>query len=358
MTKEFLFKKKNTTWLKYSTLTLCFILISVLILFFMYKTEFPRKTGPDISGELPSLTFSAILPFAVGGDHAFIKTEWINANPWTEDAKLSTLPVFERPFTYAENHPTPQADAEASKSLIIHAARSLGQAPGQLEIRNGISHLGTNTEDMTISVDYTLTTSISLKTPVALPDKYNISSDSTYEDKQKAAKYLRKTYKDLINMSKPKINITDEYSASDLTISFYEGKGDLVDQIINYNFNRIVFYGNDEGELHFIRKYQPDLSHKIGDYPVISVEEAKALLAAGNYYDVGALPFPGEKYPEGDFPGLDSVKMVELVYKPTTNYNIYIPFYCFYAGDLYYVPAIEPQYITNMPVNGYFPEVE
>lgn len=319
----------------------------------------PGITPADNPGDLTSLTFSAILPFSLGADGAFIKTEWINANPWTEDAELSTLPVFVRSFTYTEDYPMPKVDEEVAEALMVHAASSLGQDASQLEIRNGISSLAANTENMNISVDYTLSTSISLKKPVSLPDKYDISSDASYEDKQKAAKYIRKKYKKLIEMSKPVINITDEYSSSDLTISFYEGKGTLEEQIINYNFNRIVFYGNDKGELHFIRRNQLDLSYIIGDYPLISVEEAKALLGAGNYYDIlGARPTPFDMYPEGDFPGLDSVKMVELVYLSTTNYNIFIPFYCFYAGDLYYVPAIEPQYIVNMPINGYFPEVE
>ena len=161
-------------------------------------------------------------------------------------------------------------------------------------------------------------------------------------------------------MENPQINITNGYGESkSYTISFYAGDTDLTEEIVNYNFNRIEFHGDKDGLLSSIISYRPDLSQKIGDYPLISVNVAKELLAEGHFYARGVSATRNE---EGRivyiFPGLEYVKHVELVYLPENNHNVYIPYYAFYAGGLYYVPAIVPQYITNMPVDGFFPEPE
>jgi hypothetical protein len=177
---------------------------------------------------------------------------------------------------------------------------------------------------------------------------------------QKTAKYLRRTYKKVMNMKKPKFKMDNFGFSQKNVIWFYEADGDLTEQIVNYSFKNVRFYGNEDGLLSGINIHQYDLSQKIGDYPVISLDEAKELLVAGYYYGGNAPNYwsgPGE-FPKSYFLGLEYVQKVELLYLPDDSHNIYLPFYAFYVDSCYYVPAIAPQYIINMPVDGEFPEVE
>ena len=105
--------------------------------------------------------------------------------------------------------------------------------------------------------------------------------------------------------------------------------------------------------------HQPDLSQKVGDYPIISVAEAKTLLKKGNYSTSSPYQLPGMKH----------VKKVELVYLTDVFESYFMPYYKFYVElpeekgvtdslrdtdmktyGVYYVPAVESRYISNMPV--------
>ena len=383
MTKEFLFKKKYIKWHKWGLLTICLILaMSAAIFFAIKQTGFLHKTeqdfsynadAPVVSKELPSLTIFHVGSRAVGGTAGgsglteYATSEHSNTNPWTESSKLSTLPVFRNPLEYDEHVEVTNADYDTMKAYLLHAARSLGLNTRRLEIEDmGHGFLQAKAKDLSINVHPNLTISIlphyksEMPAGIPLPKKYNLSPKASYEDNQKTAAYLRKKYRKLINMKKSKVKIDNFDFRNNNVIWFYEADGNLTEQIINYNFNNIRFSGYENGNIGGIRIYQYDLSQKIGDYPAISLEEAKKLLVDGYYYGGNAPNYwsgPGD-IPKSFFPGLEYVQKVELLYLPSHSHNIYIPFYAFYVDSCYYVPAIEPRYITNMPVVGEFPEVE
>lgn len=141
-------------------------------------------------------------------------------------------------------------------------------------------------------------------------------------------------------------------------INFYDAADDDISRIINYNFNPVTFYSDPDGGLRFIRIYRPDLSLKVGDYPIITADSARELLLAGNF--ITSVPY--------DMPGPDYIKKVELIYLTGELNQYFIPFYRFYvevpdAGypkelensgvktyGAYYVPAVESRYLTNMPI--------
>ena len=342
------------------------IVITVCCIFCLRPTPKNSSQDPAASTSAPAAT-QAFAPFTLypirgatvpGGDGTFVKKSWINANPWTEDTQISTLPVFtntyERPKSSSELD-TYTADYESMEALLIDAAEFFGYKSSRFEIKNMTFQVFAELDNMTIYVNDEMTTRIYFDQGVALPTKYNISNDATYEEKQEAAEYLRKKYKKLINMEDLQINVTD---GENNNISLFEGAADLADRIVNYNFNRSDFDIDKDGLITSIWIYRPDLSQKLGDYPIISIDEAKELLAAGHFYGGGSWT----KNEAGEmvriFPGMEWVKHVELVYLPSFHYNVHMPYYAFYAGSLYYVPAIDPQYIINMPIYGDFPEIE
>ena len=102
---------------------------------------------------------------------------------------------------------------------------------------------------------------------------------------------------------------------------------------------------------------------KLGDYPLISVAEAKEKLLDGQYQTSVPVPMPGEKY----------IAKVELVYRSGPKEETLLPYYRFYVElqdgngwqmtqsnglktyGAYYVPAIQDDYISNLSTyNGYF----
>jgi len=295
------------------------------------------------------------------GGNKFSKSEWINANPWTENAEFSTLPVFSNPLEYDEEGNITYAYFVKSDEYLYDAAKFFGYKPSHVEIKNSADYqIYTELEGIHIDVSADMTTRILFDQGLSLPNQYDISDQASYQDKLTAAQYILETYQYLIDMENPQINITNGYSESNIfTISFYEGSPYPVEEIKNYNFKRIEFHGDKDGRLSSIIIYRPSLSREIGDFPIISVEEATELLAAGHFYTQGAIA--ANKHTDNlvyTFPGTEHIQHVELVYLPQSNHNVYIPYYAFYAGAMYYVPAIAPQYIANLPVNGIYPEIE
>ena len=111
------------------------------------------------------------------------------------------------------------------------------------------------------------------------------------------------------------------YGEQGYGIAFYEGGDSLEEDILGFNFSRAVFYCNDAGELSGIRFYSYDLSQKLGDYPVIGPGEALELLCGGRY--ITSSPY--------EFPGRDSVRRAELIYRTSEWDENYMPYYRFYA---------------------------
>lgn len=91
----------------------------------------------------------------------------------------------------------------------------------------------------------------------------------------------------------------------------------------------------------------------VGEYPIITAEEAKEFLRKGNYITTAPYEMPGEEF----------IGKVELVYRAGERERYYMPYYRFYvelpeaamddglkAYGAYYVPAVESAYLSDMPV--------
>ena len=158
-------------------------------------------------------------------------------------------------------------------------------------------------------------------------------------------------------MKNPVINISggdfNIYAEQSYSISFYEESSDNVQSILNYHFNTVEFYCDDDGALFLARKYYTDLSDVVGEYPIIDTKEALTLLENGNY--ITTVP--------QEFEGVGYVKKIELVYRTSATEKLFMPYYRFYVElpnmkhknglndyGAYYVPAVEGRYIENMPV--------
>ncbi len=383
---------KRHHYLQWGALVAC-LALAVFIAIKIIPTN-PVEPTPGI-GDLPMLAISENSGEAMGfeGYTAYDISEIVNNNPWRETSEISTLPVYQNLLAYDENYQVSEADFDKMKEFLLNVASRLGMDVDNLEITDNAPDEKTQDaireklaegesvpdgyfspsaiiikgDGIEVEVDQQMIAKITFEPTIPLPDEYNFTHYATYEQVSAVAKYLREKYKDLIGMDNPQVNIhggdysifSGEYieiygakQAQGYNIEFYDS-GDDISQIINYNFNRVAFYCDDDGKLFLARVFQPDLSSEVGDYPIITSDKAKELLKNGNY--ITTVP---EK-----LPGLDYVAKVELVYRTGGTEQYFMPYYRFYVElpdmerenglktyGAYYVPAVEGEYISNMPV--------
>lgn len=349
---------------------------------------YSRTAVPD-TADLPVLDITPkeeAAAFGFEGYMAYDISELSSANPWTEETKLKTLPVYRNPVYYdragAPVSPVSEETMEAMKARLLEAAERLGlenvqvtdNAPSQEEmdaVTEKFASVGEKVPEgyfeptevvaeqdgVKLAVGADLAVRIEFDPALDLPGEVHFSYNGTYEETKAAAEYLLEQYRDLLGMEKPQVSITGGDYTFDgeqmFGIEFFDAAGDKTQQIVNYNFNTARFACDDEGKLWIIRLNHPDLSQKVGDYPIISVKEAQALLCSGNYITTVPEEMPGEEY----------IARVELIYRDSRHDQYLMPYYRFYvevpdmAQDnglktfgAYYVPAVSGEFLTGMPV--------
>ncbi len=346
----------------------------------------------ESSPALPMLTISEESGgMGFEGYMAYDISELVNANPWNERAKLSTLPVYENKIKYDIFQNASGHDLESMKAYLDELVDKLGMdkqtlvyddnAPSENQIKATMgdleamgmlpvpdsyfdpTELSASDGSIKVTVSAHMDVTIVFEGGIALPPEYNFTHHAPLNDITKTAQYLKEKYllgefKDIIGMKSPETNISigdyNIYGEQNYDISFFEKDRNIVDSIINYNFKQVSFSCNDEGRLWIIGIDSNSCTEKIGDYPIISAGKARELLLQGKYVtSVVQWDMPGEEY----------IARVELVYRASNRNEFYIPYYRFYIelpeaereGGMktygaYYVPAVEEKYISNMPL--------
>lgn len=376
---------KNRAWLKWGTLAAC-----AAVVIFAGIRLVPRFIPISDENELQMLTIGENMSGDMGyeGLLAYDVSELINANPWTEDAELDSLPVYKNQLYYDENYQLRGHDPEQMQEALIEVAGRLGMDVENLTITDNLlskdeqeayrkkadisgralpedyfqaTRYTVEDENYEVDVDQQMCVTIDFKEPVALPESYNFTDSASPEELRNAAEYLLTEYRELIGMDDPQINISggdyNIYGEQHHEVSFYEGAGNLTERIVEYNFSSVVFYTSENGTLRLARLYSCDLSEKVGEYPIISADEAREILLDGGYITSVPYELPDEKY----------IAKVELVYRNGLRDTYFMPYYRFLVElpdatvpsdtpdglktyGAYYVPAVESKYITDMPV--------
>lgn len=324
------------------------------------ETTAPAETAqatpvPTVDG-LPMLTIElGETGMGFEGYMAYDISELVSGNPWTEEAGLTTLPVYANPLELDE-YGQPVEDRAAMEAALEEVAGRLGLEGVEIE-ETDWGALTIRGEGLTLDVSSTLPVTLEFEPPRILPEGYDFGYHAPYDAMEAAGEYLMETYDTLLDMEKPTLSLWggdyNIYREQGYQIEVYEGAGDLTEQLVGYHFRRVAFYPNDAGNLWMIRFYQADLSHKLGNYPIITVEEAQELLGEGHY--ITSVPC--------ELPGLEYVEKVELVYRGGTMEGCWMPYYRFYVRlpeeaeedglqtfGAYYVPAVEGRFLTNLPV--------
>lgn len=399
--------KSRPSWQRWAALAACVALVAVIGV----RLITPAPTGEPIPTpgstensqpvgggdlDLPMLTIQndgAASGMGFEGYLAYDIDELLDKNPWTPETTPETLPVYQNSLSYdaAGYLRSRNTDFDEMRAVLVAVAEKLewdvdgltitDNSPDEKykqavtekfasvgeEVPEGYFYptaLIAEVEDVRLTVDETLTTRIDFDPPVELPDDYNFNYYASSEDMALAARWLSAEFSGLLSdMENPTLDqgIADRniYGERDFDVVYYDASGDIEEQIIHYNFDRLEFYPNDDGNLFLARVYRMAPAEKLGDYPLISVDEAQELLLAGSYITTVPYEMPGEEY----------IRKVELLYRTSSYEKTYLPYYRFLVEltdleglmgedkDLktfgaYYVPAVEAKYIADMPIWG------
>lgn len=353
--------KKRTTWRRWGAMAACLaVLLGVGFLFF------PRSS-PDVPDPVP--TELPTLPVSMGpslGGYGFEGyyvrdiSDLKNTSPSQIGSLPDTLPVFRNA---TGGYPL-QAATEEYKAKMLTLCRSVAGRLGWdaektaevwEERSDGLAPTtvtATGADGVKIEVDQFMTVTISY------PDRNRPFSENvlpTYDDAHKLAEKLLAEYRDLMNFANPQICITGGYYNIDgeqsYDIAFVETGGTQTEELLEFFFHGAEFFCNEDGEPRIIRLRCTDLSDKVGDYPIITAQQAQAQLVAGHYITSCGWEMPGEAY----------IRKVELVYRTGEYDEYFMPYYRFYVELLeeapvegcmhlaaYYVPAVAEEYLAPL----------
>lgn len=356
--------KKRTTWRRWGAMAACLaVLLGVGFLFF------PRSS-PDVPDPVP--TELPTLPVSMGpslGSYGFEGyyvrdiSDLKNTSPSQIGSLPDTLPVF---CNATGGYPL-QAATEEYKAKMLTLCRSvagrLGWDAENMTVvwdeRNGglvpTTVTATGADGVKIEVDQFMTVTITYPDRGGPLSEKNSLVLRTYDDAYKLAEKLLAEYRGLMGFSSPQICITGGYYNIDgeqsYDIAFVETGGTQTEELLEFFFHGAEFFCNEGGEPWLIHLRCTDLSDKVGDYPIITAQQAQAQLVAGHYITSCGWEMPGEAY----------IRKVELVYRTGEYDEYFMPYYRFYVELLeeapvegcmhlaaYYVPAVAEEYLAPL----------
>lgn len=193
------------------------------------------------------------------------------------------------------------------------------------------------------------------------------TENDTKKDVEKRIKILieQPKIKGLFDFQEAIIDVKKGYNLSEVDQSYRpswdikvsDGKGSQTNKLVNNQLNAISIWASEDGYLSTIAIEFKNTKQKIGNYPIISLDEAKKQLIEGHYITCS--------WSLGD---IEQISYIEMVYFEKKNLDFFIPFYKFYMPlknqDMiikhddklityvaYYVPAIHSDYLDGFYLN-------
>lgn len=357
-------------------------------------TEATTASKPD-SVRLEAITIPDLYAgFGYEGFCVYDISEYRNGNPWSPEMELTTLPVYRNGAYDASRLGLPLGlTEEEMKARLAQYAAAFGL---------NILSTETNWEEVYVQRNSPQTERKALwieaqtdggvlraaasgsvtyepsKEQATLPEGYRFTNSSTTDEEAgKTLAYLTERYSGALGFAQPVPITAGDYNffgVFDREYGVYDGAGTAAEVILNYNFRSARFVPdenfddvperNEAGGLRYVSVSDGLLSaEKLGDYPIISADEAMELLLSGH----------GQTSVSPDYsaPTAETVEHVELVYRTGAMEEILLPYYRFDVRlpddpdcgaelglknyGVYYVPAVAAEYLTDMPTyDGWF----
>ena len=366
-------KRRGGTWKRWTAAAACLCVVAAL-------AALPQliPNGPAPTPTHPVHVDPGLLPLPLpelNGGFGFEEillydiSELGGVSPWNESMELTGLPVYENNSYHPAGLPV-GLDEYAILDRLEAAAQALdveildteyeweGDYNAELPAGTGsVVSITAHADGMEIAAYADGSVQVSFEAGLPLPEGYRFTNAAADEEAEAALNYLVGRFSRLLDFSRPQAVLSGEYNFDGTFHRYdavYDGGGGGVEAILNYSFRRAEFLSDNGGNLTMIRLTDGlACARMLGDYPIITAAEARALLLNGSYITSVPYAMPGEDYVAG----------VELAYRGSRTDEYFLPYYRFYvelpeaAGDnglktygVYYVPAVWKEYIANMPV--------
>ena len=364
-------KKKKKTTLRWAAAAAC-LCIAAVGAFALTRQESPDIPDtpdvptPPVVEVLEKLTVPEMNEPGAGYSALLCHdaSELDMGNPWKEEMKVPSLPVFRNGSYDASGAGVPIGLGEERLTEILSsAADALGvkilssetvcdgffEQNGEMVKSDKPTLIHAETDRGTLTVMATGAVSF-----IPAGDGEALTGDDA-----EVLSHLVSAYADFLGYAEPEAvtfgnyNFGGEFIGRNLV---FDASGSDTDDILNYNFRSSSFILGEDGKLFSVRKGDGlACAELLGNYPIVTAKEARARLAGGNYQTTLPVPFPGE----------ENIGKVELIYRTGSLCEILMPYYRFYVEietdseeakknglktyGAYYVPAITDEYIANMP---------
>ncbi|MBP1543665.1 MAG: hypothetical protein J6A16_06185 [Oscillospiraceae bacterium] len=321
-------------------------------------------------------------------------SELDDGNPWREEMQFGSLPVYKN-LAYSEGvfgaavylsedemrtiaeDAAERLDVTVTGEELVLVGDLFGKLPPEGELAEAVyqytavcdgERFGVSELAIRVNGDGCITVDFGEGAP--LPDEYSFSYHDT-DDAEAAVttEYLLQTFSGLIGFDDPVICYWGDrtiYADRVMNYRSYDGGGDVLQDILNFNLGYAEFAPNDNGVLMLVRiRDELCAAEKLGDYPVITAQRAREKLLCGEYITT----VPSMYLKDGVINEEDIVK-TELVYRSGNGERYYQPYYRILVGlytedrtlpegmlhyGAYYVPAVSEEYLTDIPTwNGSF----
>lgn len=311
-------------------------------------------------------------------------SELDSGSPWSESAKLTTMPVYMSRST--------DPDLEKMYERVKAAAAALGISESELELsdtyeevqasldyhRKLMEEFGASQEEIDQTLDRIRRSMMSTTTvtgkangikidlasdyrfgitfdpAIELPEGYNITDKASSKEKIDVLNYLADKYKDLLGYDKP--TIKENKLLRNGHLSLYEADNQLDRHIASYWLNYTNFidgYQENAGKLWKIWIFTDEGCDKIGDYPILTPEQAVAILKSNKYSEIERMPYDAK------------VLKTDIYYLNAAGVTGVLPYYRIYVEseesgtsggeimcDMYTIPAVPEQFI-DIPLDDY-----
>lgn len=325
------------------------------------------KPEPVPEGDLPLLPAGEIVTHGMGfsGLMAYHVEELDDGNPWHEAMVFSTLPVYKNPnyrdWRKSSSDDPKQIKITAKNTQKVARLFKVRIAAGNRDLLKGYVSQGGYTFS-SFSPEYIRVFSASMKPGVHVLIPADVDSSSKEALRAFGEELLKERPEWLIGKNLEMELVGGDYTYDgirSLDIRYYESDRDPYEAFLKHQLGPSLELGFiSEGKGIHCLSYdlaQADEEEKVGDYPLISLQEAEDMMASGSYISNVPAKFPEE--------GI--IAAVDLVYLDWTSQPYLIPYYLFYVEltdpmftrenglktfGLYYVPAIDPAYQEEWPV--------
>lgn len=144
----------------------------------------------------------------------------------------------------------------------------------------------------------------------------------TIHEGEVVAQQLYKKFRDILDIKNPLYHISYDYSydaSRHWQFSISEKKNNQNESLIYSLAQDVSFYYDDEGLFQSMHIHLNNLNKNIGDYPIVSLDEAKKRLQEGRFgTTVGSLE-------------IKEIGHIEMTYRISAYADYYLPYYRFYV---------------------------